>query len=364
MKILIIYATAGAGHRKAAEALYHGLSHRNFSSPADVVLIDALDYTSRLYKRLYSGTYTFIISYIPWLWGLLFLILDVPWLVPFVRLSRRAHNALNASALAGYFKEEKFDYIFSTHFFPNEVASYLKRKGKIDSKIISIVTDFDVHSIWLSQGIDYYAVACEWTRQKIECMGVPGDNVIVTGIPTDGKFSVHADRKKLKQRLGLKQGVFTVLVATGSFGIGPIEEIVQALPGLQVLVVCGHNQALYKRLSRRKYALATIYGLVDNMDELMAVSDVMITKPGGLSISEALVSGLPLIFFNAIPGQETNNVKVLKEQGVGLSGLPVGEMARVLRRFQSFPEELRAVREKIRPLSKPSAVKDIIALMK
>lgn len=379
MKILVIYATAGAGHRKAAEALYHGLE----SSTHNVVLVDSLDYTSRFYKYLYSGSYTFVISYLPWLWGTLFSILDLPWLVPVVRLFRRIHNSLNAPSLARYLKEENFDYILSTHFFPNEVAGFLKRKGRIKSKIISVITDFDVHSIWLAEGVDCYAGACGWTQQKLEKMGVPERRIAATGIPTHAKFSSHTDIKALKQRLGLKQDGLTVLIATGSFGIGPIEEIIQLLPDFQVLVVCGHNKDLYSRLSRMENGpdaprqgegsgfrpakaglhLTKIYGLVDNMDELMAVSDVMITKPGGLSISEALVSGLPLIFFNAIPGQETNNVKVLKEYEVGVSGCPIEEMAQVLHRFQASSESYEAAQEKIKLLAKPSAVKDIIALI-
>ena len=107
-----------------------------------------------------------------------------------------------------------------------------------------------------------------------------------------------------------------------------------------------------------------VYGFVDNMDELMAVSDAMITKPGGLSISEALVIGLPLIFFNAIPGQEENNVRVLAVYGVGVSGCPVSEMAHILKNFQMSSEDLSEARLRSRNLGRPNAAKDILALMK
>ena len=110
--------------------------------------------------------------------------------------------------------------------------------------------------------------------------------------------------------MGLQPDLFTVLVATGSFGIGPIEGIIDVLKGFQVIVVCGHNRDLFRKLSGKYCALVKVLGLVDNMHELMAVSDAMVTKPGGLSICEALVSQLPLIFFNAIPGQEIGNIKV------------------------------------------------------
>ena len=360
-KALVIYATAGAGHRKAAEAIYEGLQ----SLPdVDAVLVDSLDHTSRFYKYSYSNVYTFLITKVPFLWGFMFQLLDVPFLLPFVRFARRMRNSLHGAALNKYLKQEQFDYIFSTHFFPNEVAAHLKRKGAIKSEIICVVTDYDVHSIWLSDGIDKYAVASEWTRKKIMSLGVEEDNILVTGIPTLSKFSSYSDISELKQKLGVKDGVFTVLVATGSFGFGPIEEIIQHLPDFQVVVVCGHNKELYSRLSKQEKELVKICGLVDNMDELMAVADVMITKPGGLSISEALVSGLPLIFFSAIPGQETNNVNVLKEHGIGISGCAVSEMADILKGYKTSEEEFNSAKEATKALARPSAVKDIIGIIK
>jgi processive 1,2-diacylglycerol beta-glucosyltransferase len=360
MKILITYATAGAGHKKAAEAVYRRLS----SSPEhQVVFLDVLEYTNPFYRQSYSRGYTFLITRLPWLWGLFFSFLDKPWMFGVMAFVRRLHNMLNAQAFHRYLEEQQFDYIFSTHFLPNEVSAALKRQGKIRSKIISIITDYDVHRIWISRGIDYYAVASHWTKRKIVLLGVEAEKVFVTGIPTDEKFSCHEDSAALKKKLGLKEGVFTVLIATGSFGIGPIEEIAASLKGIQILVICGHNQKLYKRLSQKADSLIKIYGFVNNMDELMAVSDAMITKPGGLSISEALVMGLPLIFFNAIPGQEENNVKVLATYGVGLSGCPVVEMAQILKGFQMSSEDLSAARLRSHNLGRPNAVKDILALL-
>jgi len=360
MKILVIYATAGAGHKKAAEAIDHGL---NAMGGHDVRYVDVLDHTNRIYKHLYSKTYSLLITHVPWLWGFFFWVLDIRFLLPLVRLVRRLHNTINAQAFHRYLVDEQFDVIFSTHFFPNEVAAYLKRKGKISSRIVCGVTDYDAHSIWLSEGIDDYAVATQYTKDKVCSFGVAEDRVHVTGIPTDKKFSVQRDSGELKRKLGIKEGVFTVLIATGSFGIGPIEEIVAELNDIQTLVVCGHNKMLYQKLSGQKKELAIIYGLVDNMDELMAVADAMITKPGGLSISEALVSGLPLIFFNAIPGQETNNIKVLKENGVGVSGCTIEEMATVLQGWGSDPSQLDADKGRSLTLARPSAVEDIVSII-
>lgn len=360
MKILVVYATAGAGHRKAAEAIYHGL--KMSSVHCDVTLVDSLDYTNPFFKKAYGGVYTFLITWTPALWGFFFALLDIPFLRPAVSALRRVYNFINAYQFEAYLQKEHFDYIISTHFLGNEVAGALKKAGKIRPVIIGVVTDFDVHSIWLSEGIDCYAVASPWTKEKIISMGIPKEKVAVTGIPTHENFSKSKSVAQLRTKMNMKLDRFTVLIATGSFGIGPIEEIIQKIKDFQVVVICGHNKNLYQRLKGLASETIKIFGLVDNMHEMMALSDVMITKPGGLSISEALVSGLPMIFFNAIPGQETNNVKVLSYYGVGISGCGISRMAEELKRLESSPDEYAQLKEKIKALAHPNAVKDIMSL--
>ncbi len=362
MRILIVYATAGAGHRKAAEAIYHGF--KASGSMHDVVLVDSLQYANALFRKSYSGVYTFLITRTPALWGFFFALLDIPFLRPAVRLVRRIYNFVNAYGFHTYLEKENFDYIISTHFLGNEVASALKRSGKIRSKIISVVTDYDVHSIWLAEGIDHYAVASDWTQRKIISMGVEPQKVIVTGIPTHDNFSRPVDVQHLRTKMNLRTDCFTVLIATGSFGIGPIEEIIEQLSDFQVVVICGHNKRLYERLRASAGDMVKVFGLVNNMDEMMGLSDAMITKPGGLSISEALVRELPIIFFNAIPGQETNNIKVLSTYGVGISDCGITQMASELKRLQSSQQALSDVKAKIKALARPNAVADIVALIK
>lgn len=361
MRVLAIYATAGAGHRMAAEAVYHGLKTTPGIEP---VLVDSLDHAHPYFKQFYSGSYTMLITKFSWLWGFFFWLLDLPFLRPIVMLCRRIYNSINAGKLHRFLEKENFDYIISTQFLTNEVAAAVKRSGKIKSKIISIVTDYDVHSIWLANGIDMYCVATEWTKKKILALGVPPEKVVITGIPTHAKFSQPKNISELRAKAGLKNNVFTVLVATGSFGIGPIEEIIHSLPDIQIMVVCGHNKKLFERLSGEGNDRVKIYGLVNNMDELMAMSDALITKPGGLSISEALVTGLPMVFFNAIPGQETNNVKVLKHYGIGHSEMSVQQIPQELKRMQASEAELSEEKKRIRNLARPNAVQDIIKLLK
>ncbi len=361
MKILVIHATAGAGHKKAAEAVFNGIKAQG---QHDVRLVDALDYTNPFFKVTYPATYMFLITKCAFVWGFFFAVLDIPLLQPLVHLVRRLYNGFNAGALQAFLKKEQFDYIITTQFLSAEVSAYLKRTGQIKSKVICVVTDFDVHRIWINQGIDFYTGACDYTREKLIALGIPEDRVFVTGIPTDEKFSAPVDLTALRQKLGLQPGILTVLIATGSFGMGPIEELIRSLSKYQLLIVCGHNKELVERLKPLSQGNTHVLGLVHNMDELMSVADVMVTKPGGLSIAEALVKKLPLIFFSAIPGQETNNIMVLKSNGAARDQMDVKEIAAYIDDLNASPDALAGLRHKLAVLSKPSAVKDIMALIK
>jgi len=360
MRILVVYATAGAGHKKAAEAIYQAFKSKEGYY---VRLIDALDYTRPSFKKSYPRSYAFLVTHLSWIWGIFFALLDLPWMQSFVRSVRRLYNGFNAMPLHHYLIQEEFDCIITTQFLSAEVSAYLKRTGKISARIICVVTDFDVHRIWLNEGIDIYTGACDYTRDKLLALGVPSEKVYVTGIPTDAKFAAPSDKSALRKKLGLGEKM-TVLIATGSFGMGPIEELMKLLGEHQLLIVCGHNWHLYQRLKPLAGGSTHIYGLVDNMDELMSAADVMVTKPGGLSIAEALVKRLPMIFFSAIPGQETNNIKVLNSYGiVPKSQCSLQQIARTINELDSNPNTYNALRQRMNDLSKPDAADDIIALL-
>jgi len=358
MKILIIHATAGAGHKKAAEAIFNSLSQ----TPHSVRLEDALDFTNPFFKKSYPASYSFLVTKLPLLWRLFFALLNLPLLQPAVRVVRRTYNGLNAGKLQDFLIKEQFDCIVTTQFLSAEVCAYLKRTGQIKSRVICVVTDFDVHRIWVNEGIDAYAVASPYTKKKVESLGVAAEQVFVTGIPTDQKFARQYNRAQLKDQLGMEPG-FTVLIATGSFGMGPIEALIQGLGGYQLIVICGHNKHLFERLKPLAGRKTHIYGLIANMDELMAASDVMVTKPGGLSIAEALVKQLPMVFFSAIPGQETNNIRVLKQHGVAQDQMPVAQIIARIDDLYVRPEELARLRQGLAVLSKPDAVSDIIKII-
>jgi processive 1,2-diacylglycerol beta-glucosyltransferase len=356
--ILVIHATAGAGHRKAAEAIHHGLLARHTGG---VSIIDALDLTNPFFRYTYSKGYEFIVAELPTFWGAFFALTDQMWFLPVFRAVRRVYNGINARVLAVYLKKGQFSRIVVTHFLAAEVCGHLRRTRQIGGKLVVVVTDFDVHKIWLIEGVDEYCVASNYTKERLVAMGVDAQKVFVTGIPLDEKFTQVRDKAATRRKLGLEPGLFTVLVSTSSFGFGPIEELAEYFKGLQVIIICGHNEKLYGRLLARGNPHHKICRFVDNMEEMMAASDVMVTKPGGLSVTEALANNLPLVFFSAIPGQEAGNVRVLAVNGIGLSGMPLRDLASEVLGLSASPAALEDARQKTKALAKPNSVGDIIS---
>lgn len=323
-------------------------------------IIDALDFTNPFFRYTYSKGYEFIVAQMPTFWGVFFALTDQVWFLPVFRAVRRVYNGVNAGRLAAYLKEARFDRIVVTHFLAAEVCGYLRRTGQISGKLVVVVTDFDVHKIWLIRGVDEYCVASAYTKERLVAMGVDAGRVFVTGIPLDEKFTQTRDKAATRRQLGLEADLFTVLVSTSSFGFGPIEELAEYFKSLQVIIICGHNEKLYGRLSARGNSHHKICRFVDNMEEMMAAADVMVTKPGGLSVTEALANHLPLVFFSAIPGQEAGNVRVLAANGIGLSGMPLRDLASEVLGLSASPAALENARQKTKALAKPNSVGDII----
>jgi len=358
MKIFITYASVGSGHFKAAQALYNYLKQKN--SNLALRLVDALDNSCFLFKSIYSSGYAFLVSYLPLVWALGFYITSIRLLRPIVKPIHFIINWLNTKKFIKCLIQENPDFIISTHFLPLEVISCLKKTHRIDSQLITLITDFGVHPFWLSDATDIYIVASEFSKQQLILNGVRENKIKVLGIPTDPKFLVRPQRSILTKKFNLKQDKFTVLIVSGSFAISPIEKIVDLLyKDVQVLVVCAQNKRLFTRLKRKNYPHVLLFGFVDNIEELMAVSDVIITKPGGLTVSELLIMELVPIFIYPIPGQETLNAKVLESEGVGLTLKNAEDIKGIVLDYKNNPEKLNKVKENIGRIKKPDTLSQI-----
>lgn len=360
MTILVTYTRAGAGHMKAAEALANYL-RRHYPS-CQVTLLDILSCGHPLSAVRYSQGYAFIISHLRWLWLWLFLITDHKGLHPFLRPVVSWCNRRSNQGFIRLLVRQNPQVVLSTHFVTSELAGYLKKTGRISSAVVSVITDFKVHRFWLSPGIDRYVVASAVTKAILSGEGIEDARSMVCGIPVDEKFLVTLPKQALAAQLGITADGFTVLVVTGSEGIGPLEEIVEALhTRVQLLVVCARNQPLLRRLNALAYPGVKVFGFVNNIHELMQVADLIITKPGGLTIAELLVSQCVPVFICAIPGQETGNLEVLDSYGIGPYCRSTAEITQAVLWYQSHPEELVRVRERINALRRPDAAKDVCA---
>ena len=353
MKIVVVYASSGAGHQKAAEALFKVLKGR---PDHKIHLIDSLDYTTPLFRLLYPRAYLFLIRHLPTVWGFFYDGLNFAFIGPILKALRRALNAMNGGALEAFFLSETPDVIVSTHFFASEVVSTLKKKGKLQACLITIVTDFSIHSVWVTPFTDGYVVGSVDTEEALIRRGVPQEKISILGIPVDPVFEKEEDRIGLSRKLGIFPEKFTVLIVSGGFGVGPIESLVSRLSQderLQLLVVCGHNHSLYQKLKSRTERInhrVKLFGFVNTIHELMSVSDCMVSKSGGLTMSETLIKKLPSFILYPIPGQETGNRDVLVrhrsaiavknihdlEEQFGDLGRLQGELAGVWRQMEAF----------------------------
>jgi processive 1,2-diacylglycerol beta-glucosyltransferase len=356
---MVVYASAGKGHTRAAEAIYGYL--QEFCPQCHPEIADILDKASPLFRASYHWGYALLVNRAQFLWRVFFWITHTRTLRFATRRISQFLNWLNTRRFAAFLTEENFDTVISTHFLPAEICSHLKAKGRIGSRLITLITDFGVHDFWRSAQTDLYLVASEFTKVSLLAGGVDYRRIRVMGLPADKKFFTVFDRGLLAKKIGLDSQRFTVLICTGSFGIGKIERLVEELAGeAQVLVVTANNKALYSKLTAKRLSGVLVYGFTDNISELMAVSDIMIAKPGGMTIAECLAMELVPFFITAIYGQEVENVRCLSRLGIGVDcrGLSPAEIKEIILGFRNQPESLKALKENHQRLNRRFLVEE------
>jgi len=360
-KILITYANAGSGHRKSAEAVEKAVNELT-GGRSEVKTIDALDYSASFFKKAYPSCYIFMVNHSPAIWGFGYYILDVRLIYSLmVAPLRRLNNSINCKGLVSFLKDFAPDICINTHFLGSEVMSHMKKGGLLsDTKLITSVTDYFMHSFWLNKYTDHYCVADEASRSDLEKRGVESSRIQVTGVPVDPVFGQVKGRENLCRKLGFNPERQKVLLAGGGFGVGPMTELAKALldevPEMELLTVCGKNDRLLgdmRILSEKSAGLIRAYGFVDNMDELMEVSDVMVTKSGGMTSSEALAKRLPLIITSAIPGQEARNRDFLLKAGVAVYAPSVSSVRKELASLIFEEGKLAKIRRRIDRIRRP-----------
>ena len=368
-RILVLSASAGAGHVRAAQALEHALVATG--RVREVRHVDILQYTSKLFRRVYAEAYLDLVNRAPEVLGWLYDYFDVPWKHERLRL---ALDKLNTTRFVRLLERERPDWVVSTHFLPAEIIGWLRSKGRLTTRQAIVVTDFDVQGMWLTRHVDRYFVALDETRAHLERLGVPAATITVSGIPIDPVFAVPQDARAMRAKHGLAPDRTTILVSAGGFGVGPIEALIHMLLELQhpsqLVVICGRSEALKRRLDELAAARPPhvspalhVVGYTTEMDEYMAAADLLVGKPGGLTSSEALARGLALVIVHPIPGQEERNADHLLEAGVAIrcNNLPV--LAYKIDRLLADPRRLAAMRANARRLARPHAAREIAAVL-
>ncbi len=325
MRVLIPTVTAGAGHLQAALALEEAWRALR---PADEVLrVDVLDYTPRWYRKIYVKGYLKLIEHAPDLYAMVFRKTDNPLRIKELTAFRRRSSRMIAAKFVKELVAFQPEIILAPHYLPLEILGGVmaKRRCPLKAKpfITCIVTDFEAHALWMEPCVDLFCVASGATKARLVARGTADENVEITGIPIAAKFSARVDAGAIRKQFGFKSNVPTLLVLSGGFGMGPVREILTELDkvehALQIIVVCGKNEKLRQQISVVPTRHATqVLGFATNMHELMAAADLILTKPGGLTTSEALAMGKPLVILNPIPGQEAANSDFLLEQGAAV----------------------------------------------
>ncbi len=362
MRILIAAVTAGGGHLQAGAALEEAW---RVYRPEDVLeKVDVLDFVSQLRKRVYSEGFLQLVEHAPEIWGLMFKRSDNPELIQRLTKFRRAIAGTTNHRFVRYLEQTAPDAVLCVHYLPLEILGHLRQKSEKRSPMtVCVITDFEAHALWMEAGVDLYCVAAEETKARLIARGVAAENIVATGIPVSARFSAKADPKKIRQALGLRDDQPILLVLGGGFGVGPVGEILVELDKMerafQVLVVAGRNPELRASLAAQDRRHPThVLGFVNNMHQLMAVADLIITKPGGLTSSEALALGKPILILNPIPGQEAANSDFLLEHGAAAKVNRVEDLPYRIEQLLGT-KKLADMAKAAKLLGRPRAARDI-----
>jgi processive 1,2-diacylglycerol beta-glucosyltransferase len=377
MRILIATITAGGGHLAAAAALEE---HWRAWRPQDTLeKVDLLKFFSPLHRKITKDGYVKLVEHAPEIWGLVFKKTDRMDASRRINDLKRALPSNSRRKFTNFLNEFRPDAVLCTHYLPLEAlgleclkaerhaAKKSKSKSQTNDKtlpvVVSIVTDFEAHALWMDDCVDIYCVATEDTKGRMVARGVNAEKIRVSGIPISKRFSSEMDTGAIKKRMGLRDDLPVILVLGGGFGMGPVAEILMQLdksPGIfQTVVVTGKNQELRKEVSGVDRSHPThVLGFASNMHELMAISDLIITKPGGLTTSEALALGKPLMILDPIPGQEAANSDFLLERGAAVKLNRVEDLPYRLEQFLGSKKLAQMAKAAAR-LGKPQSASDV-----
>lgn len=372
-KIMISYASYGGGHLSAAKNLKEYIE-KNYPN-TEVFLFDCMKYINRVIDKVCGSTYSKITTNIPWFWEKIYYNTQEPIFERIMSLS----NKVLSYKLGRLLKDLKPDLIISTHFFVGHMCTILKKKGKLDAKLATVITDYgeDPYNEWICnyEYIDYIFVAHKKIKETLIEKGIPFNKIFATGIPISDKFLEKYDKNKTFKELNLNPNKKTILFfGGGELGLGKsktidiFECLIKNFENVQVITISGKNESLKINFEKLvdKYNRnndVRILGFTDKVAEFMSISDLAITKPGGLTSTEALISKLPLIVINPIPGQEEENAIFLENNGAAIWLKKNDDINMILKSLLNNDDTLSAMKDCIEKIAKPNSTRDICNIL-
>ncbi len=365
-RILVLSASVGAGHMRAAEAIE--LALRQTVPDAYVENVDVLTLTNSVFRRVYGKFYLDLVNKAPHLLGYFYDLLDQPG----------SHNQrsdrmrlglerLNLTPFLRFLQATPWDLVINTHFLPAEIIADLRKKKQLTVPQVTVTTDFETHRLWVNQPCDRYFTATEEGAKYLQHWGVPESHTFAMGIPVHPVFSGRKDRSECLKKHGLAGDRPVVLQLSGGFGVGPIEKLFQALLDvdlpLQVVTIAGRNdkvKAKLEALPRPHRHRVKIMGFTHEIDELMTCADLIVSKPGGLTTSETLARGAVMVIVNPIPGQESRNSDYLLENGAAIKVNNVGTLAYKVSGLLSDSKRLKELRHNVQRIARPRAAFEVV----
>lgn len=344
-RVLLMYISEVSGHHSATLSIEKAL--KNLKPDIVTKNINSFNYTNPILEKIINRAYLSVIKRRPDVWEYLY---DNPKIVKSTRSIKEAIHRSNHKKLQLLLDEFSPDFIICTQAFPCGMIADFKKTFNLNIPLMGVLTDYAPHAYWLYDEIDYFVVANPDSRQRLIREGIREERIKILGIPIEQKFSQYVNKEKVAAELGIDSSKPVILIMGGGQGIGPIKKIIKSFNRIktdfQVVVVAGTNKRLLNWFSRHKPKdkKLIVLGYVSNIDELMSIATLLITKPGGITSAEALSKNLPMIIMNPIPGQEANNTEYLLRQGVAIKVDSVDQLDKKINELLNDKEAIENMR--------------------
>lgn len=366
-RILFLSVSAGAGHVRAANALE---AYANLDERVESLHLDVMNYVPKIFRKIYADTYIYLVQTWPNLWGILYKRTNQASPKALSQRLRRCVERLNTKSLLKAIHDFSPDAVVCTHFLPAEILMHQINKREFNAPVWVQVTDFDLHQMWLIPQMQGYFVASDEVAFRLHGHGIDHTRVHVTGIPVMPAFAAQHNKAAYLKNYGLAPDKLTLLLMGGGAGVGGLDLVAKQLLAqdgdFQLIALAGKNEKALNALNKlTQYYPNKLFpqGFTHTVEELMACADLNITKPGGLTTSECLAMGLPMIVHSPIPGQEEHNADYLLEQGAALKAIDHIGLTYRVNHILKQPEQLEQMRVKAKELGKPHAGKHVLDIV-